>query len=65
MFHMGWFLGHGFSVQSWAGDPLVPLMTQRTKHIGVAVTLSATFYHPFMAARTMTTLDHLTEGRVG
>jgi long-chain alkane monooxygenase len=128
MFHMGWFLGHGFSVQSWAGDPwagttgwdwtkpdlyvdlaasleragfdyilvedtsmiegehggsmettlkygmlapkndpvpLVPLMTQRTKHIGVAVTLSATFYHPFMAARTMTTLDHLTGGRAG
>jgi len=29
------------------------------------VTLSTSFYHPFMAARTMTTLDHLTDGRVG
>ncbi|WP_099022152.1 NtaA/DmoA family FMN-dependent monooxygenase [Mycolicibacterium palauense] len=43
--------------------PLVPLMTQRTRHIGVAVTMSSSFYHPYMAARAMTTLDHLTEGR--
>lgn len=128
MFHLGWFLGSGFSVQTWAMDPwagntghdwmkgdlfvdlaaslerarfdyllvedtsmvedaygrsmettlkygllapkcdpvpLIPLLTQRTKHIGIAVTLSTSFYHPFMAARTMTTLDHLTDGRVG
>lgn len=128
MFHLGWFMGSGFSAQTWAQDPwagstgrdwmkgdlfidlaasleranfdyllvedtsmvedayggsmettlkygmlapkndpvpLIPLLTQRTKHIGVAVTLSTSFYHPFMAARTMTTLDHLTEGRVG
>jgi len=128
MFHLGWFMGSGFSVQTWAGDPwagttgrdwmrggifvdlvsaleracfdyllvedtsmiedayggsmettlkygllgpkndpvpLIPMLTQATKHIGVAVTLSTSFYHPYMAARTMTTLDHLTEGRVG
>ncbi len=128
MFHLGWFLGSGFSVQTWAMDPwagntghdwmkgdlfvdlaaslerarfdyllvedtsmvedaygrsmettlkygllapkcdpvpLIPLLTQRTKHIGIAVTLSTSFYHPYMAARTMTTLDHLTDGRVG
>jgi len=45
--------------------PLVPLLTQRTKHIGVAVTMSTSFYHPFMAARSLTTLDHLTDGRIG
>jgi len=128
VFHLGWFLGSGFSVQTWAGDPwagstgrdwmkgglfvdltasleragfdyllvedtsmiedahgrsmettlkygllgpkndpvpLIPLLTQQTKHIGIACTLSTSFYHPFMAARTMTTLDHLTDGRVG
>jgi len=128
MFHLGWFMGSGFSVQTWAGDPwagttgrdwmkggifvdlvsaleracfdyllvedtsmiedayggsmettlkygllgpkndpvpLIPMLTQATKNIGVAVTLSTSFYHPYMAARTMTTLDHLTEGRVG
>lgn len=128
MFHLGWFMGSGFSVQTWASDPwagttgrdwmkggifvdlasaleracfdyllvedtsmiedayggsmettlkygllgpkndpvpLIPMLTQATKSIGVAVTLSTSFYHPYMAARTMTTLDHLTEGRVG
>ncbi len=45
--------------------PLIPLLTQCTEHMGIAVTLSTNFYHPFMAARTMTTLDHLTDGRVG
>src|ERR1700728_4285681 len=45
--------------------PLVPLLTQRTKHIGVAVTMSTSFYHPYMAARSLTTLDHLTDGRIG
>jgi FMN-dependent oxidoreductase (nitrilotriacetate monooxygenase family) len=115
MFHLGWFMGSGFSAQTWALDPwagntghdwmkgdlfvdlaaslerarfdfllvedtsmvedaygrsmettlkygmlapkcdpvpLIPLLTQRTKHIGIAVTLSTSFYH-------------LTDGRVG
>jgi FMN-dependent oxidoreductase (nitrilotriacetate monooxygenase family) len=127
MFHMGWFMGQGFSTQTWQGDPyagssgrdwmkgglfidllasleragfdylliedtcmvqeyqgsmeltlkyarqapkndpvpLVPLLAQRTKHIGIAVTMSTSFYHPFMAARSLTTLDHLTDGRIG
>jgi FMN-dependent oxidoreductase (nitrilotriacetate monooxygenase family) len=45
--------------------PLVPLMTQATKHLGVIATMSTVAYHPYLAARAMTTLDHLTEGRVG
>jgi FMN-dependent oxidoreductase (nitrilotriacetate monooxygenase family) len=48
-------------------DPmcLVPLLTRVTQHIGVIATASATFYPPFMLARTMSTLDHLSRGRVG
>jgi FMN-dependent oxidoreductase (nitrilotriacetate monooxygenase family) len=45
--------------------PLVPLMTRATKHIGIIPTISTIQYPPFLAARLMTTLDHLTEGRVG
>ena len=45
--------------------PLVPLMAQRSKHIGIVPTVSTTFYPPYLAARLLTTLDHLTEGRVG
>jgi FMN-dependent oxidoreductase (nitrilotriacetate monooxygenase family) len=58
-------LNHGILAPKNDPVPLIPLMTEVTKHIGVAVTLSTSLYHPFMAARTLATLDHLTEGRVG
>ncbi|MGO4560005.1 NtaA/DmoA family FMN-dependent monooxygenase [Mesorhizobium sp. 2RAF21] len=45
--------------------PLVPLLAERTKHIGIVPTVTTTFYHPYMASRLFATLDHLTEGRVG
>ncbi|MCM3922271.1 NtaA/DmoA family FMN-dependent monooxygenase [Frankia sp. AiPs1] len=127
MFHMGWFVGHGFSVQSWKGtwsgagarewmqpdlyvdmarsleracfdymifedglmipdafggnmdtylkynmecprhDPtaLIGILGQATSRIGLIPTMSTSFYPPFMAARMLVTLDHLTRGRVG
>src|SRR5882762_10245793 len=45
--------------------PLVPLIAQRTKHLGIVPTVTSTFYQPYLAARLLTTLDHLTEGRIG
>src|SRR5882757_6938371 len=45
--------------------PLIPLLTQASKHIGIIGTISTIQYPPYLAARMMTTLDHLTEGRVG
>ncbi len=58
-------LRRGFMAPKNDPIPLVPLLTQATRHIGVAVTLSTTFTPPYAAARVMTTLDHLTEGRAG
>jgi len=43
----------------------VPLLTARTRHIGIIATVATTFYPPFLAARLFSTLDHLTGGRVG
>src|SRR4026208_1197986 len=43
--------------------PLVAIMAAATRHIGLAATLSTTFYPPFLLARLMTTLDHLSRGR--
>jgi FMN-dependent oxidoreductase (nitrilotriacetate monooxygenase family) len=127
MFHLSWFVGNGYSVDSWRGpwsgsgahdwmkpriytdaaqaleragfdymmfedglmipdayegrldaalrynsecprlDPtiLVGIVGQATKHIGLIPTISTSFYPPFMAARTLVTLDHLTDGRAG
>jgi FMN-dependent oxidoreductase (nitrilotriacetate monooxygenase family) len=45
--------------------PLLAMIAAKTEHIGIAATLSTTFYPPFLVARLMTTLDHLTRGRVG
>jgi FMN-dependent oxidoreductase (nitrilotriacetate monooxygenase family) len=45
--------------------PLMPILAQRTKHLGLVPTVSSTFYPPFLAARLFATLDHISEGRMG
>ncbi len=53
--------------QTPVNDPslIVPLMSAVTKHLGFGVTASVTHEHPYTFARRMSTLDHLTDGRVG
>jgi FMN-dependent oxidoreductase (nitrilotriacetate monooxygenase family) len=48
-------------------DPavLVPYMAAATKRIGLVTTMSTTEYPPFLLARLMNSLDHVTEGRAG
>jgi len=45
--------------------PLVPLLAAATRNLGIIATASTSFYPPFLLARLMSTLDHLTRGRVG
>jgi long-chain alkane monooxygenase len=47
-------------------DPalLIPAMAYATKHLGFAFTSSIQQYHPFIFARLISTLDHLTKGRI-
>lgn len=47
-------------------DPayVVAIMAAATQHLGLGLTRSATYYHPFDVARTFATLDHLSRGRV-
>jgi FMN-dependent oxidoreductase (nitrilotriacetate monooxygenase family) len=48
-------------------DPVlvVPAMAAVTEHLGFGITFSTTYEPPFAWARRMSTLDHLTKGRVG
>jgi FMN-dependent oxidoreductase (nitrilotriacetate monooxygenase family) len=48
-------------------DPMlvIPAMAAVTEHLGFGVTFSTTYEPPFAFARRMSTLDHLTDGRVG
>ena len=47
-------------------DPLlvVPAMAAVTEHLGFGITFSTSYEPPFAFARRMSTLDHLTNGRV-
>jgi FMN-dependent oxidoreductase (nitrilotriacetate monooxygenase family) len=46
-------------------DPLLVLATMAgaTRHVGLACTVSTTYFEPFAVARALATLDHLSGGR--
>jgi len=48
-------------------DPLllISAMSAATRHLGFGVTANLSFEPPYTFARRMSTLDHLTEGRIG
>ncbi|QUS36358.1 LLM class flavin-dependent oxidoreductase [Falsirhodobacter algicola] len=54
-------------VQVPANDPslIIPAMAAVTRHLGFGVTCNLTYEQPFLFARRMSTLDHLTGGRIG
>lgn len=54
------------AVQVPVNDPalLVPAMAAVTTHLGFGVTCNLTYEQPFLFARRMSTLDHLTGGRI-
>jgi alkanesulfonate monooxygenase SsuD/methylene tetrahydromethanopterin reductase-like flavin-dependent oxidoreductase (luciferase family) len=55
------------STQVPVNDPLqlMPTMSYVTEHLGFGLTASLSFEHPYTFARRISTLDHLTKGRVG
>jgi FMN-dependent oxidoreductase (nitrilotriacetate monooxygenase family) len=55
------------AAQTPVNDPLllVPAMAAATTHLGFGVTANLSYEPPYGFARRMSTLDHLTEGRIG
>ncbi|MDH4554386.1 LLM class flavin-dependent oxidoreductase [Pseudomonas sp. BN417] len=55
------------SIQLPVNDPLllVSAMAGVTRHLGFGVTANLSYDAPYLFARRMSTLDHLSEGRVG
>ena len=55
------------AVQVTVNDPtlVIPAMAAVTRHLGFGVTANLTYEQPFLFARRMSTLDHLTGGRIG
>lgn len=60
-------VGTRYAIQFPTHDPviLVSRLSTATEHLGFAVTMSTSFYPPYMTARKLPTLDHVTEGRIG
>jgi hypothetical protein len=55
------------AVQVPVNDPLlvIPAMAYVTRNLGFGVTCAVSYEHPYMLARRFSTLDHLTNGRIG
>ena len=56
-----------WAVEAPANDPLLhlPALAAVTERLAFGVTISTTYEHPFSHARRLSTLDHLSNGRVG
>src|ERR1700690_1179193 len=55
----------GAQVPTNAPMLLVSAMAHATEPLGFGITASISYEHPFTFARRMSTLDHLTGGRIG
>ncbi len=55
------------AVQVPVNDPMMSIsaMAAATEHLGFGVTCGISYEHPYPFARRMSTLDHLTRGRIG
>ena len=55
-----------YAVQCPTHEPstIVPIVSGVTRHLGVGVTLSTAFEHPYSMCRRLSSLDHLSGGRV-
>ncbi len=62
---MDYYLKHAAMTPKLDPVVLTPLLAAVTKHIGIAPTLTTTFYPPWLLARTLATLDHYSDGRIG
>jgi FMN-dependent oxidoreductase (nitrilotriacetate monooxygenase family) len=60
-----WYLRNASTVPKSDPMPLVPLLAQASRRLGIVATMTTAFYPPYLAARLGATLDHLTRGRVG
>ncbi|QYX53764.1 LLM class flavin-dependent oxidoreductase [Pseudomonas sp. S07E 245] len=72
---LGFYDGYGgtadaalkWAVEAPANDPLmiIPALAAVTENLAFGVTVSTSYEHPFTHARRFSTLDHLSNGRVG
>jgi len=61
---MDFYLKHATMTPKFDPVMVTPYLIAATKHIGLAPTLTTTFYPPWLLARSLATLDHYSDGRI-
>jgi FMN-dependent oxidoreductase (nitrilotriacetate monooxygenase family) len=59
------YVKHAIATPKHDPAQLAPILAYATSKIGIVATLSTSEYHPYMLARQIATMDHLSEGRGG
>jgi len=59
------YVKHAIATPKHDPAQLAPILAYVTQHIGIVATLSTAEYHPYMLARQMGSLDHISGGRAG
>lgn len=66
------FGGNADSAMKWAVEAparaplmIIPVLAAAPENLALGVTVTTSYEHPFTHARRLSTLDHLTNGRVG
>jgi len=56
---------HAMEVPAIDPSYVIPAVARETTSLGFALTFTTSYEHPYFLARTLSTLDHITDGRVG
>lgn len=59
------YLKYAYATPKHDPTTLAPILAYATNRLGIVPTLSTTEYEPYMLARKMSSLDHLSDGRIG
>jgi FMN-dependent oxidoreductase (nitrilotriacetate monooxygenase family) len=59
------YLENAYAVPKFDPAVLASILTQNTDRLGIVTTLAITEYPPYLLARLMSTMDHVSRGRAG
>jgi FMN-dependent oxidoreductase (nitrilotriacetate monooxygenase family) len=59
------YVENAYAVPKFDPAVLASILTQKTERLGIVTTLAVTEYPPYLLARLMSTMDHVSGGRAG
>jgi FMN-dependent oxidoreductase (nitrilotriacetate monooxygenase family) len=59
------YIENAYAVPKFDPSVLASILTQNTSRLGIVATLAITEYPPYLLARLVSTLDHVSKGRAG